>query len=65
LAARSHSSFNKRQKEMARLEKRQEKEARRIQRKDTKISPDSPEAIGSADEMTSPPPDSPSVPVNP
>jgi hypothetical protein len=51
LATRSHSTFNKRQKEMARLEKRQEKEAKRQQRKDTKVSPDSPEAIGSLDDI--------------
>lgn len=36
---------------MARLEKRQEKEARRLQRKENKVSPDSPEAIGSVDEI--------------
>jgi len=36
---------------MARLEKRQDKEAKRLQRKDHKVSPDSPEAIGSVDDM--------------
>ncbi len=33
------------------MEKRQEKEARRLQRKETKVSPDSPEAIGSVEDI--------------
>lgn len=36
---------------MARLEKRQEKEAKRIQRKEHKVSPDSPEALGSVEDI--------------
>ncbi|MBI4890976.1 MAG: hypothetical protein HY821_10170 [Acidobacteria bacterium] len=59
MATRSHSTFNKRQKEMARLEKRQEKEARRLQRKDQKISPDSPEALGSIEEFLPDPENTP------
>jgi len=51
LAHRSKSTFNKRQREAQRLERRQEKEARKQQRKGQKISPDSPEAIGSLDEL--------------
>jgi len=35
------------------MEKRQEKEAKRLQRKDHKVSPDSPEAIGSVDDILS------------
>lgn len=46
---------------MARLEKRQEKEARRLQRKETKVSPDSPEAIGSVDEIVADLNDSPAT----
>lgn len=64
LANRSHSTFNKRQKEMARLEKRQEKEARRLQRKDHKVSPDSPEAIGSVDEIIPDLNETPSSPIS-
>ena len=44
---------------MARIEKRQEKEARKLQRKDHKVSPDSPEAIGSLEELI---PDLPATP---
>lgn len=51
MAHRPKSTFNKRQREAQRLERRQEKEARKRQRKGQKISPDSPEAIGSVDEL--------------
>jgi|GEM_PF-2804706 len=51
MAHRSKSTFSKRQREAQRLERRQEKEARKQQRKGQKISPDSPEAIGSLEEL--------------
>lgn len=51
MAHRSKSTFNKRQREAQRLERRQEKEARKQQRKTHKVSPDSPEAIGSVEEL--------------
>jgi hypothetical protein len=43
MASRSHTTFKKRQKEAARLEKRQEKIAKRLQRKLGKGTSDQPE----------------------
>ncbi|GIU79036.1 MAG: hypothetical protein KatS3mg005_2274 [Bryobacteraceae bacterium] len=51
MAHRSKSTFNKRQREAQRVERRQEKEARKQARREHKISPDSPEAIGSVEEL--------------
>jgi hypothetical protein len=51
MAHRSKSTFNKRQREAQRVERRQEKAARKQLRKEHKVSPDSPEAIGSVEEL--------------
>ncbi|MEJ5367372.1 MAG: hypothetical protein WHT08_03575 [Bryobacteraceae bacterium] len=51
MAHRSKSTFHKRQREAQKQERRQEKEARKQQRKMHKVSPDSPEAIGSVEEL--------------
>jgi hypothetical protein len=40
MATRSHTTFQKRQKEMARAEKQREKAARRLQRKDEPHEPE-------------------------
>jgi len=61
VAHRSKSTFNKRQREAQRIERRQEKAARKQQRKEHKISPDSPEAIGSLDELV---PELPAAPAS-
>jgi hypothetical protein len=44
MAARSHTTFKKRQKEMARTDKRREKDAKRLERKEGKTS-QGPEVI--------------------
>lgn len=61
MAHRSKSTFNKRQREAQRIERRQEKEARKQQRKEHRISPDSPEAIGSVEELL---PEMPATPAS-
>ncbi len=61
MAHRSKSTFNKRQREAQRLERRQEKQARKQQRKAHRVSPDSPEAIGSVEELL---PDLPAAPAS-
>ena len=44
MATRSRTSFNKRQKELARLEKQRDKAARRVQRKLEKQNPSAPDS---------------------
>ena len=43
MATRSRTSFNKRQKELARMEKQRDKAARRAQRKLEKLNPTAPD----------------------
>jgi hypothetical protein len=58
MATRSRTSFQKRQKEIARMEKQRDKAARRQQRKLEKQSPDyDPMAIADADEFALDQPD--------
>ena len=45
MPTRSHTTFKKRQKELARQEKQREKAAKRIQRKLEKSSPGAPEGL--------------------
>ncbi len=63
MAARSHSTFKKRQKEIARMEKQRDKAARRMQRK--LVAKGSSESATSESDATEPgeltnPPDTPS-----
>jgi hypothetical protein len=53
MATRSRTTFQKRQKEIARAEKQRDKVARRLQRKlngDQGIDPDAPDALEASDE---------------
>lgn len=61
MAHRSKSTFSKRQREAQRIERRQEKAVRKQQRKEHKVSPDSPEAIGSVEELV---PELPAAPAS-
>jgi hypothetical protein len=66
MGMRSGTTFKKRQKELARMEKQRDKAARRIQRKAEKLSGDSPSTL--SDELGEPldgpaPPDALSMPV--
>ena len=45
MGMRSGTTFKKRQKELARMEKQRDKAARRVQRKAEKLSGDSPNAL--------------------
>ena len=53
MGMRSGTTFKKRQKELARMEKQRDKAARRVQRKAEKLSGDSP--IMPSDELGEPP----------
>jgi hypothetical protein len=66
MGMRSGTTFKKRQKELARMEKQRDKAARRIQRKAEKLSGDSPS--NPSDELGEPldgpaPPDAVSMPA--
>lgn len=43
MASRSHTTFKKRQKELARVEKQRDKAAKRMQRKEGERTPEQPE----------------------
>jgi hypothetical protein len=49
MGMRSGTTFKKRQKELARMEKQRDKAARRVQRKAEKLSGDSPNALSDDD----------------
>ena len=55
MATRSHTTYKKRQKELARLEKQRDKAAKRMQRKLEKHSPENAEDSGFPDESPSDP----------
>ena len=55
MATRSHTTYKKRQKELARLEKQRDKAAKRMQRKLEKHSPENAEDPGFPDDSTSDP----------
>ncbi|MGA1993753.1 MAG: hypothetical protein ABSH46_22140 [Bryobacteraceae bacterium] len=46
MASRPHTTYKKRQKELARMEKQRDKAAKRLQRKLDKNNPQSPDAEG-------------------
>jgi len=53
MAARSHTTFKKRQKEMARAEKAREKAAKRLQRKEAPNTPEPEITLAEADLLRS------------
>jgi hypothetical protein len=61
MGMRSGTTFKKRQKELARMEKQRDKAARRVQRKAEKLSGDSPHTP--SDDLGEEPPDAVQIPA--
>jgi soluble cytochrome b562 len=57
MASRPHTTYKKRQKELARMEKQRDKAAKRLQRKLEKNSPQSPDADGAIEGLDGEPVD--------